>query len=166
MKNHIFLFAALFSFVLGNVQAQDKTAKHELTVNTEQSRIETLLNSKNFEFLATSVKPRTGSSKNLVSNQYSIAFSPKNIYSHLPFYGRVYSGLNMGLHKGGHIEGEPEMFTVETNAKGYEVLAKVKDENDTFSISMIVSNSGYATLTISSNNRETISYMGEVVSAQ
>ena len=166
MKKHILIFAALFSFGFASVQAQDKISKNKLSISTEQNSIEALLNSKNFEFIANTAYPTGGTSKNLVGSDYAIIFSPKMVKSHLPFYGRAYSGMNMSKDKGMRFNGKPQDFKIENNDKGYHVQTKVEDANDTFSISISVSNSGYATLTISSNNRGTISYYGEIISAK
>lgn len=166
MIKHIFLFAAFFSLAIGNVQAQFRTAEKKLIVKTEQSSIESLINSKNFEFIANTAYPTSGPSKNLVGSDYAMIFSPESIKSHLPYYGRAYSGMNMGRDKGMRFEGKPEEFIIEKNAKGYQIQSKVEAENDRFSITLTVSESGYATLTINSDNRGTISYYGEVISVQ
>lgn len=161
MKKHIFLFGALFSLLLGNLQAQVKTEKTQPSVKTEQSRIETLLNSKNFEFIAKTMFPTGGTPKNLVGSGYSLSFSPEIIISHLPFYGRAYSGMATKRDKGMRFKGKPEGFTIEKK-KEYQVNTSVND-GGTFEISLSVSDSGNATLSISSNNRETIRYQGEVI---
>jgi hypothetical protein len=164
MKNHIFLVAALFCFMFGSINAQDKTVKVALASNTEQTKIESLLNSKNFEFIANEVLPLGSAPKDLVGSDYSVSFKPEMVISYMPFYGRSYSAMaTMGKDKGMRFEGVPENFSVEKNKNGFFVNTKVTVERDTFSISMTVSNSGYATLTINSNNRGTISYQGEVV---
>lgn len=167
MKTSKFLFATLFCFILGSATAQEKSLKaHSNKETIDNGRIAVLLNSKTFEFMANTVYPSSGAPKNLVGSDYSVTFSPEMINSHMPFYGRAYAGMTMGRDKGMRFKGKPETFIVENNAKGYEVHTIVKDENDSFSISISVSESGYATLTISSNNRETISYHGEIVSVQ
>lgn len=161
LKVKIFLLIAFFCFAFGNLTAQEKNKKPKETVQAESNRVEHLLDSHTFEFIANTVLPTGESSKNLVGSGYSITFSPEQIVSNLPFYGRGYSGMAMGRDKGMRFKAKPENFTVEKE-KEYQVKATVKDE-DTFKILLSISNSGYATLTISSNNRGTISYSGEVV---
>ena len=164
MKIHKILFSALFFFILGNAIAQEMSTKAKSNIeSTETGRIDILLNSKNFEFIANTVYPSGGPSKNLVGSEYSITFTPEMIVSNMPFYGRAHSTIAMAQDTGMRFKGIPEKLVIEKNLKGYEILSKVQDENDNFSISMSVSESGYATLTIKSNNRGTISYYGEVV---
>jgi hypothetical protein len=168
MNYHRILFATLFCFILTTVSAQQKDS--ETNANKEITKtvsIEELVNSKTFEFTANTAYPSTGTAPvNLVGSNYSVTFSPELIISFMPYYGRVSSGMSMSRDKGMRFEGSPEAFIVISNEKGHEVQTKVKDENDTFSISMSVSDSGYATLTISSKNKGTISYHGEVVNVQ
>ncbi len=166
MKVNNILFIALVCFILGNASAQEKNIK----TNTEQETVDTssignLLNSKTFEFIANTVFPITGSPKNLVGSGYSVTFSPEMIISNMPFYGRAYSGMALGRDKGMRFQGKPENFIVEKNNE-YQVKASVNGESDTYSISISVSSSGFATLAISSNDRGVISYQGEIVKVQ
>lgn len=161
MKIHTILMTTLFCFILGNTFAQEKSVKAQGSNETiNMSSIEELLNSKTFEFIANTAYPASGTPKNLVGSSYSVSFSPEMIISNLPFYGRGYSGMAMGRDKGMRFQGKPEKFSIEKK-KEYEVKTIVND-GDTFEISLSVSDSGYATLTISSNNRGTISYQGEI----
>lgn len=164
MKTRILLLMALFCFAFGNISAQEKNNRSEEIAKTDSNRIERLLDSKTFEFIANTALPTGGSSKNLVGSGYSMTFTPEKIVSNLPFYGRGYSGMAMGRDTGMRFQGKPENFTVEKE-KEYQVKTSVND-GDTFEIFLSVSNSGYATLTISSNNRGTISYSGEVVESR
>ena len=156
MKTQHILYFVLIFFSFGQVNSQGKTEK-------AKSSIETLLNSKNFEFIANTAIPLTGAPKDLVGSNYSITFTPEKVISYMPFYGRAYSGMAYGRDKGMRFEGKPEDFIITNTGKGYEINANVKGENDTYIISIITGNSGFATLSISSNDRGTISYQGEIV---
>src|SRR5690606_1453670 len=92
-------------FVLGQVAAQDKT-------EAVQTSFESLLHSKNFEFIANTAIPQTGSPRNLAGSNYSIIFTPETVISNLPFYGRAYSGMVLGRDKGMRFTGKPENFKV------------------------------------------------------
>ena len=152
------IFSALFVlFIFGSAAAQEKTEK-------AKSSIEELLNSKNFEFIANTAIPLSGPTRDLVASNYSITFTPEMVISNMPFYGRAYSGMALGRDKGMRFEGKPENFTVTNAKKGYEVSTEVKGENDTYFISITTGHAGFATLSISSNDRGTISYQGEIVS--
>ena len=168
MKTYNLLFGLLFCFILGSASAQEEDINSNTnndTIETDTGRIAGLLNSKTFEFIANTVFPAGETPKNLVGSGYSVSFSPEMVISNLPFYGRGYTGMTMGRDKGMRFEGAPENFTI-SDESDYEVNATVNGESDTYSISMSVSISGYATLSISSNDRGTITYQGEVVGGQ
>jgi hypothetical protein len=163
MKRTIFLMTLLLCFTLGN--AQNTSSTSQVAPNSGQSAIETLLTSKNFEFVANTVLPLGQPPKNLVGSDYSVTFSPEMIVSNMPYYGRAYRTL-MGRDKGMRFKGAPENFTVAAEDNNYKAHATVEDENDSYSILLTVEHSGIATLTISSNGRESIEYHGEVVSVK
>ncbi|MGO3183686.1 MAG: DUF4251 domain-containing protein [Aequorivita sp.] len=168
MKIHTLLLASLFCFILGSASAQEKNVEADTinnTIDADTGRIPEMLNSKTFEFIANTVFPMGGTPKNLVGSGYSVSFTPEMIISNLPFYGRAYTGMTMGRDKGMRFEGAPENFTI-SDGSDYDINVTVEGESDTYSISMSVSVSGYATLSISSNDRGTITYQGEVVSEQ
>ncbi len=163
MKAYSIFFATLFCFILSYASAQEKDlkAKPDQEINNS-SNIANLLNSKSFEFVANICYPTSGAPKNLVGNNYSVTFSPEEIVSNLPFYGRAYNATAMGRDKGMRFKGQPENFTVSKN-KEYQVNTTVRGESDTYELSLSVSETGYALLSISSNDRGTISYQGEIV---
>ena len=156
MKAFRIFYTLLVLFIFGSATAQVKVEK-------ASNSIETLLNSKNFEFIANTMIPMSGGTKNLVGSNYSITFTPEMIVSNMPFYGRAYSGMTLNRDKGMRFKGKPENFTVNKSDKDFEINAEVEGENDTYFISITVGNSSFATLTISSNDRGTISYQGEII---
>jgi hypothetical protein len=151
---------AFFCFILGNVIAQETNKKPQEMVKVDTGRVEDLLQSKNFEFKANSVTPATGTPKNLVGSGYSVTFSVEEVISNLPFYGRAYSGMKLGRDQGLKFQGKPENFNIKTE-KGYQVNTTVND-GEVYELALSVSKSGYATLTVTSNARGTISYQGEI----
>lgn len=165
MKTTAILLTVFICFILGSVSAQEKNVQaNSDIINTDISKIASLLNSKTFEFVANTAYPISGSPKNIMGSGYSITFSPEMIISHLPFYGKGYSGVIMRKDKGMQFQGKPENFTIEKE-KEYQVNTSVND-GDAFEINLSVSQSGYATLSISSINRGLITYQGEVVAVQ
>lgn len=165
MKNFSFLLAVLFCFMIGQTNAQNETIKAQLASRTVQSDIQALLASKNFEFAANTMLPLGQPPKNLVGSDYSVTFSPEMIVSNMPYYGRAYSTI-MGRDKGMRFKGAPEIFTVSADGGAYGVQATVKNETDTFSISLVVEKSGFVTLGITTADRQSVTYQGEVRSVK
>ncbi|QAA81484.1 DUF4251 domain-containing protein [Aequorivita sp. H23M31] len=162
MKTQGIFLAVLVCFLFGNVSAQEKQIKSNTNKATiSADRLDNLLDSKTFEFIATRAFPLSGTPKNLAGDSYTVTFSPEMIVSNLPFYGKAYSAVGMTEDTGMSFKGKPENFTV-TKKDGYRLYSTVHD-GDTYRITLSVSDSGYGRLTINSNDRETISYQGEIV---
>ena len=157
------LLIVLSTFLFfGNASAQIKKETMDSKQEVVSDRIGELLASQKFEFIANTMFPLGQASKNLVGNDYSVIFSPEKIVSDLPYSGVAHRGMGVGRDKGMRFKGEPNNYSITESGNGYVVAAIVKTDSDSFSISMEVSKSGYATLTIDSKNRETVSYQGEV----
>lgn len=154
----------LLILISGNIFSQEKSKKQlkEEQKIEKQKQIEAMLYAKEFVFNPRTAMPQGYKTVNLTSGSYNIDFKPEFIKSYMPFYGRAYSGVGYGSDGGMKFEGKPEEFSVTKGKKNYTVLVVVKGDNDTYHISLSVSTSGSATLTIISNNRGSISYSGEI----
>lgn len=84
------------------------------------------------------------------------------IESEMPFFGRAFGGVGYGSDAGLRFKGEPVVYTIGKNDKGYDVYTEVKTNNETYRISLSVDDEGYASMTIQSINRSTIRYTGFV----
>jgi hypothetical protein len=164
MKARVTILVLILSIVMTTGFSQDKTRselKEERKLE-KQKQIETMVNSKNFVFVAQTAMPSGMEAVNLSLNQNYIKFQPDQIDSYMPFFGRAYSGVGYGTDSGLHFKGIPNKFAVEKKEKFFQVDLVVKGESDTFSLSLSVGFEGSASLSISSNNRSTISYQGEI----
>ena len=144
--------------------SQDKTRserKEERRLE-KQKEIETIINAKEFVFIPRIALPSGMRSVNLSTSQYNIKFRPDLIDSYMPFYGRAYSGVGYGTDTGLTFKGEPEKFIIDKNGKTYQIDVVVRGENDNFSLFLSVGPGGSASLSISSNNRSTMSFQGEI----
>lgn len=142
-------------------QKSDRKAEKERKRVEKEKEIAALVESRNFEFRATRAIPTGYKSVDLTTNPNYVRFSSDLIVSEMPFFGRAYS-VSYGGDSGLKFEGKPEVYTVEKKKKNYEIEAKVKDKSDSFTINLSVSFEGSSTMSISSNNRTSISYNGEV----
>jgi hypothetical protein len=155
MKTKFLVFLFLISGTIV-IFSQDKSE------SDKREQTEMLLNSKEFSFKAKRAMPSRGSSIDLTTNPNYVNFKPDLVESYMPFFGRAYSGIGYGNDTGLHFKGQPDVFSVEKKKKNYQVTVNVKGESDIFRIFLTVSPGGNASMTITSNNREAISYMGEV----
>ena len=142
-------------------QTTDKKAEKERKRIEKENEISALVESKTFEFSANRAIPSGYKSVDLTTNPNFVKFTPDLIVSEMPFFGRAYSA-SYGGDAGLKFKGKPEIYTVEKKKKSYEIEAKVRSTNDSFTINLSVSFDGSSSMSISSNNRTTISYNGEI----
>jgi hypothetical protein len=169
MKTNILMTIAFLIFVLtaGYSQNTDKDIKAADKVEKKielQKLIENLIDSKQFVFIANRALPMGGASIDLTTNSNYVKFNPDYIDSYMPFFGEAYS-VDYNVDTGVKFEGKPEMFTIKRLKKnrGYDILTKVSLVRDTYDLRLEVGLEGNSTLTISSFNRSTISYNGQIV---
>ena len=152
-------------FLIGTVpvmaQTTDKKAEKEKKRIELENAISALVESKTFEFRANRALPTGYKSVDLTTNPNFVKFKPDLIVSEMPYFGKAYS-VTYGRDGGLKFEGKPEVYTIEKKKKNYEIEVKVKDKNDYFTINLTVAFEGSSSMSISSNNRSSISYNGEV----
>lgn len=164
MKNSISLMMLFFSFLCFSfVNAQEKSKK-ELKAEQKlkkQQEIETLINSKTFQFEANFVQPQGTREINIQGERYDVNYSPDEIESYLPYFGRAFN-ISYGGDSGLKFKGKPRDYKIEKKKKFYLITTTVKGENDVFVLSLSVYFEGNATLNVNSNQRNSISYTGTI----
>jgi hypothetical protein len=159
----------LFSFMMlmletGIAQVNSRKEEREKDKAEKQHLIDSLMRCKEFVFEARMALPNGGGSVDLTGNSNYLKFMPEKIESYLPFFGRAYS-IDYGGDGGIKFEGKPSEYTVATRkgGKGFEINATVPVIRDNYKLTLFVSDEGGASLTISSNQRSTISYHGDIM---
>ena len=164
MKTKISLLVLILSMAMTTGFSQDKTRKElkEQKNLEKQKQIEAMVNSKEFVFVPRTALPSGMRPVNLSTNQNYVKFQVDLIDSYMPFFGNANGSVVYSTDKGLKFIGKPESFTVEKNKNAFNIDAVVKGETDNFRLSLSVGFEGNASLLISSNNRSTISYDGEI----
>lgn len=162
MKARVFLFMVLLLNVTA-VFSQEKSKKEirqERRIE-QQKKTEVLVETKNFMFVANRAIPQGYPTIDLISNPNHLKFSPDLIDCYMPFFGRAYQ-VNFNQDGGFKFKAKPETFELVKTKKGFELSVKVKDQNDTYIIYLNISSEGTALLSISCNNKSSISYNGNI----
>lgn len=164
MKTKISILVIFLSLIVTTSYSQEKSKKQlraERKIEKEKQTA-ALVDSKEFVFIGRTALPQGFRSIDLTTNPNYVQFKPDKIKSEMPFFGRAFSGVGYGRDGGLNFEGSPQEFTVEKGKKAYQIKTVVKGVADVYTLFLSVSFGGSATLTISSNNRSTISYNGEI----
>ena len=141
-----------------NVSAQDSTVKE----NTNETGIETLIQTRHYIFVPQTVSPLRGGMRQLTS-YYDLKVSKDTIISSLPFFGRAFTAPINSTEAGINFTSSTFDYSVSNRKKGgWLISIKPKDVNNVQQLMLSVSETGFATLQVTSNNRDPISFTGYV----
>ena len=149
----LFLLAALAAVIPVCAQPTDKKAA-----------MKSLVESKNYVFRAQTAIPQTGQARNLTSI-YDLKITTNAIVCDLPYFGRAYAPVDP--NEGG-IQFTSKDFTYTakpTKKGGWEIAIKPNDISaDVRQMWLTITSDGYATLRVIGNNRNPISFSGQIFS--
>ena len=151
-KLKIFLAFLIIMFAgFPALKAQEKNA----------AELQQMFDTKNFIFKAETANPQSGRMRQL-TQEYDLTISRDKITSFLPYYGRAY---NAPVSSEGGIKFTSIDFSFEIKnvKKGWEITMKPNDVTDVHQMYLTVFTNGRATLEVTSNNRQNISFNGYVV---
>jgi hypothetical protein len=123
-----------------------------------------MVESRHYIFHARTALPQSGPSKVLTTDYYLKVIND-SIVCELPFYGRAYSSSYGSTSGGFHFTSTKFDYTSKPGKKGgWEIVIKPKDVQDFRQFSLSLSTSGFGTLQVLSNNRQPISFTGDITS--
>lgn len=150
---------------------------------TDKATTARIVEEKNYIFVATSAIPLNstdvsrvmanmpgaamGGVINLTGNTYDLKISADSVISYLPFYGRAYTA-NMNPDESGYrFKSKDFTYTVNKLKKGgWNITILTKDVKDGPRLTLSITEKGYATLTVISNNKQSITYNGYLSEVQ
>lgn len=152
------LVMAIFCTVFSPLLAQKTKKKDE-----QFKEIKALIESGRYEFRVQTVLPMGARTVN-PSSTYTMEANDSTFTAYLPYFGRVYQPT-FGGSGGINFNGAPENFELSLNEKKRMVHVKFRiqgEEQEKYDVSLSVGSSGFASMTINSQKRQTISYNGIV----
>lgn len=143
------LVAALFAG--GTLQAQENEDKYAALIKGGE-----------FIFRAQAAMPTTGNVVQLTT-PYDVMFSKDSARAFLPYFGRVFNAPYGGTDGGIKFTSTDFDYNVKERRKGgWQIRLRPEDTREVRELFMTVSEEGYATLQVTSNNRQTIAYRGRI----
>lgn len=147
---------------------------------TTQETTTKIVEAKNYVFVASSANPLNaadinnvmsrmpgytgGGNINLTGSSYNLTVTPDSLVSYLPYYGRSYTP-KIGDPNDSGIKFKSKDFTYKStpNKKGgWLILINPKDVKDNYNLTLSITKAGRATLSITSNSQQAISYEGNI----
>ena len=133
--------------------------RKEKKLQKEKDMIQ-LIESGHFRFVANSAKSSLGNFNNLSTN-YDLIIDSLKFKAYLPYYGRAYS-FPYGGDGGVKFDLTAEKVDKKWNKKKkmFTIKTEISDSQDSYSLYLTASPSGYADLKVNFRNRQMISYYG------
>jgi hypothetical protein len=149
----LLLMVGLF---ISNLQAQDKKSE-------KQQAVEKMVSARNYVFKVQTVQPTNPSPNRQITSDYDVKITPDSVISYLPYFGRAYTAP-MDPTKGG-IQFTSTKFDYKEEVRkkgGWDITIKPQDTQDARLLSLTISDNGFASLQVISNNRQPISFTGYI----
>lgn len=150
----LFIFTTAF-FACSPVQSQEKSQ------GMDAGRVSQLITGRNYVFQAQTVFPMRGRSRQIAGDGYDVYVSKDTVISFLPYFGRAYTAP-MDPSQGGIQFTSTKFDYAEEDGKdgGWNITIKPTDVRDVQQFYLTVSKDGYASLQVTSTNRQPISFNG------
>ena len=159
----IFAFAILACSI--NIANAQTTKKEKQAVKA--AKIKALLDAHSYVFNATYVIPQRGNSRS-VNYGYDVVVSKDTVTAYLPYFGRVTLAPSDASDGGVKFTSTKFDYTTKQAKNGsYDITITPKDagnqgSKDVRYLRFNISTNGYASLQVISNNRDPISYNGDI----
>ena len=127
----------------------------------DKESVKKLIDSKTYVFHAQSATPMGGSTRQLTS-YYNMTLTGDSLVTYLPYFGRAYTPT-MPNEAGLDFISSNFTYKVKERKKGgWEITIEPKDQRNVRSMILSISESGYTSLNVTSNNRQPISFYGYI----
>ena len=152
----ILLFIVYTGVGIANAQTAKKDKK-----TAKEATIKSNVDAKNYTFIATYMLPQRGDGKSLTS-EYDFKVTKDSLISFLPYYGRAYFVVPYNGADGGIKFTSTKFSYVAKDKKkgGWEITIIPSDVRNLNRLIFNISPDGYASLSVTSNNRDFITFNG------
>ncbi len=143
-------------------QNSNKEAK-ELKKEEQYQALLKLIDTQQYAFRASKAQPQKGGQIDLTSRDNFLDINKGNAAAKMPYFGRAYSS-SMSTGGGINFDEQMESYEVSRNDKKRRIIIKFKVNAtyDNYNCTLTVTGLNSASLSVISNKRQTISYIGAV----
>jgi hypothetical protein len=151
----LLLVMAAFLPAAAQSKAQVKTSKGE--------QVKQLVQGRNYVFQAQSVFPMRGRTRQIAGDGYDVTVTKDTVNSFLPYFGRAYSAPLDPSQGGIQFISKDFEYTEKPGKRGgWDITIQPRDVRDVQQLFLSVSEDGYASLQVTSTNRQPISFNGVI----
>jgi hypothetical protein len=152
------LFTLIIVVLVFSACSSQKSATSS-TVSNEQ--LNKMLEDQSFTFVARQVNPQGGRSRFLTESYHSLTVNNNKVVADLPYFGQA-TQATIGNEGGIRFTSQKYKYEKTPAKKGWMITIKPEDNTDVQICNLTVLENGTASLVVSSNSRQTISYDGTV----
>ncbi len=144
---------------------------------TDKATTKRIVEAKNFTFVASSAMPMNsteinnilsrmpgvngGGNINLSGNSYDVRITPDSLIAYLPYYGRAFSAPVNRDNAGYKFTSTKFVYENKLRKKGgWQITLNPQDTRDGVRMNLTIMTNGYASLVVSSNTKQSITYNG------
>ncbi|MFB6340583.1 DUF4251 domain-containing protein [Saccharicrinis sp. FJH62] len=164
MKKLIVITILILAVAGIKAQDQQKLSRKDRIAQREAEAIKEtreMVDSASFVFVPTQALPLSMRTQNL-DGTFRAKIQNDSIDSYLPFYGRAYKADYNSLDGPFSFDLPIEKYSTEKLKKQYLVQFQVQNNDDLVKFMFYIGETGYTTLTITSTNRQSISFYGNI----
>jgi hypothetical protein len=125
--------------------------------------VRSLIQSRNFIFKADQMIPSGFSSRNITAENYDLRLLKDSISIMLPYMGRAYTAVYNSTEGGIRLNSKNFNYKIADRKKGGWNITIEPENSDIRQMFLTVSENGFASLNVTSTNRQSISYTGRIV---
>ena len=156
-KKQIFMLLLALLVGIPTLSAQSKKEKKE----QKKEAVKKLIESENYKIDVPPAMPMRGRSIPLTSS-YSLEIRNDSVISYLPYYGRAYS-IPYGGGDGLNFKAVLKEYSMEMDKKGNAVIEFIaRNPEDRYEYRVKVFPNGSASIDVNMQNRQSISFQGEL----
>lgn len=131
-------------------------------LQAQDKNVTVLVESKNYVFIAESAHPLSGQFRQLTS-EYDLRVLGDSIVAFLPYFGRAYAAPVDPSQGGIQFTSTDVEYSQQSRKKGgWNISIKPKDTRDVRQMTLFIRQNGNASLQVTSNNRQAISFNGRI----
>lgn len=160
IKNPIFLIFTIAVLLFTAREGKTQSSKQGAEAFIEMKE---LVSSGKYMFEADRMLPLSGATK-MLTTTYTLKVTDTTAKAHLPYYGVAYSNIRYGGNGGVSFDGKMLEYSreVKEDKERISVKFRIHGDNILYICSLSISKSGSATLHIIPDNRQSISYWGDI----
>lgn len=144
---------------------------------TDKATTAKIVEAKTYTFVARSVTPlntqdisrvmskmpgaMAGGVINLTETYYEVKVTPDSVVAFLPYYGRSFNAPINQDDAGVKFTSKKFNYkSTKGKKRGWDTLIETKDAKESYRLAFNISDNGYVTLSLNSNNKQSVTYQG------